>query len=169
MLRHFRNRLLNGGLMEDWCPNQPKRADGGRRCTPWFERADTSERRVTNPERRVTPRKDEGRRAVTRTTVLFCLCQSRVRLHLPTYLLLVASVNLVPLLWTGVPTSGRQALLRMFPCPGSTTTTTCRVFPEHLITELPVPPVFSYCADNYVSRQCLAQNVSRQPSRSLST
>ena len=49
---------------------------------------------------------------------------------------LVASVNLVPLLWTGVPTSGRQARLRMFPCPGSTTTTTCRVFPDHLITSV---------------------------------
>ena len=40
----------------------------------------------------------------------------------------VLRVPPVPLLWTGVPTSGRQALLRMFPCPGSTTTTTCRVF-----------------------------------------
>ena len=33
----------------------------------------------------------------------------------------------------------------MFPCPGSTTTTTCRVLPDHLITcnmalELPLPP-----------------------------
>ena len=30
----------------------------------------------------------------------------------------VASVNLVPLLWTGVPTSGRQEPLPMFRCPG---------------------------------------------------
>ena len=41
----------------------------------------------------------------------------------------------VPLLWTGV-TSSSQARLRMFPCPGSTTTISCRVFPDHLITSI---------------------------------
>ena len=50
--------------MEDWCPNQPKgpTAAGGRVLLGWYrlERADTSERRVTNSERRVTPRKDEA-------------------------------------------------------------------------------------------------------------
>ena len=40
----------------------------------------------------------------------------------------------VPLLWTGVPTSGRQEPLPMFRCPGFATTS-CRVFPDHLIRE----------------------------------
>ena len=33
-------------------------------------------------------------------------------------------------------TSSSQARLRMFPCPGSTTTISCRVFPDHLITSI---------------------------------
>ena len=34
-------------------------------------------------------------------------------------------------------TSSSQARLRMFPCPGSTTTISCRVFPDHLIISIP--------------------------------
>ena len=59
-------------------PEPTKRGRWRPARTPWLERADTSERRVTNSERRVTPRKDEGRRAVTRTTVLFCLDPSDI-------------------------------------------------------------------------------------------
>ena len=36
----------------------------------------------------------------------------------------------VPLLWTGVPTSGRQERLPIFRCPGLG-----RFFPDHLITD----------------------------------
>ena len=43
-----------------------------------------------------------------------------------------ARIPSVPLLWTGVPTSGRQEPLPMFRCPGHATTNG-RVFPDHLI------------------------------------
>ena len=51
----------------------------------------------------------------------------------------VASVNLVPLLWTGVPTPStpvdRQDPLPIFRCPGNASCC-ARVFPDHLITYL---------------------------------
>ena len=55
-----------------------------------------------------------------------------------TYLLTSsANVNLVPLLWTGVPTpsapADRQDPLPIFRCPGNASTLR-RVFPDHLIS-----------------------------------
>ena len=50
---------------------------------------------------------------------------------------MLASVNLVPLLWTGVPTpsapADRQDPLPIFRCPGNASMLR-RVFPDHLIT-----------------------------------
>ena len=52
----------------------------------------------------------------------------------------LASVNLVPLLWTGVPTPStpvdRQDPLPILRCPGKASCCV-RVFPDHLITERP--------------------------------
>ena len=77
-----------------------------------------------------------GQHSLTRGACVVCVrveCEEYesgcTSLRLLTYLL----IYLLTAVWTGV-TSSPQARLRMFPCPGSTSTTTCRVFPDHLIT-----------------------------------
>ena len=85
-------------------------------------------------ERRGARRRQHGRRVRTRKTARLAPAVYRPSVSSPGGGGLLrppsrVSVNLVPLLWTGVPTRvGDKNLCRCFGAPG------CRVFPDHVIT-----------------------------------